>query len=122
MPFRSTEYDILRILPFGGKVMVVEMSGDLLQRVLNQGVANRGTGGYLQTRGAENKENQWFIQGKILDVKKIYKVAINDFLLSGKETGLSFLNNQAPGVKVIAEKSDIRQVVIQFLEQPKEKS
>jgi 5'-nucleotidase len=114
-PGQITQYDIIRILPFGGKVMAVEMPGEILQRLLNQGIANRGTGGYLQTAGAENKNNQWFIQGQSLDIKKIYKVAINDFLLSRKETSLSFLNTQAPGVKVISENSDIRQAVIQLL-------
>ena len=32
-----TEYDVIRILPFGGDIISVEMTGSLLQKTLNQG-------------------------------------------------------------------------------------
>lgn len=38
-PGTITQSDIIRILPFGGKVLAVEMDGSLLQRVLEQGKA-----------------------------------------------------------------------------------
>ncbi|MEH2000946.1 MAG: bifunctional metallophosphatase/5'-nucleotidase [Nostoc sp.] len=116
-PGPITQYDVIRILPFGGKVVAVEISGALLQRVLDQGQANKGTGGYLQTAKVSQQANSrsWLIQGQPLDPKRTYKIAINDFLISGKEKGLDFLNLQQPGIKLIAEKRDIRFVMIDQL-------
>ncbi|ABA23601.1 metallophosphoesterase [Trichormus variabilis ATCC 29413] len=116
-PGAITQYDVIRILPFGGKVVAVEISGALLQRVLDQGQANKGTGGYLQTAKVSQQANSrsWLIQGQPLDPNRTYKIAISDFLISGKEKGLDFLNLQQSGIKLIAEKRDIRFVVIDQL-------
>ncbi|MBW4541160.1 MAG: bifunctional metallophosphatase/5'-nucleotidase [Myxacorys chilensis ATA2-1-KO14] len=112
-----SQYDVIRILPFGGKVLSVEMPGDLLKRVLDQGKANRGTGGYLQTANVQYDEKTgWQIQKQPLQTNRNYRVAINNFLMSGKEQNLGFLSLQAPGVKLIAEKRDIRFAVIQELQ------
>jgi 5'-nucleotidase len=110
-----TQYDVIRMLPFGGKVVALEMNGALLKRVLDQGQANKGTGGYLQTAKVSQNSGNWLINGQALDPKRTYKVAINDFLISGKEQGLDFLNLQQPGIKLIAEKRDIRFAVIDQL-------
>lgn len=104
-----TQYDVLRILPFGGKVLAVEMTGELLKRVLDQGERNRGTGGYLQTANiSQDRASHWLINQQPLEAQRTYKVAINDFLVSGNEQGLDFLTLQAQGIKLIAEKGDIR--------------
>jgi 5'-nucleotidase / UDP-sugar diphosphatase len=110
-----TQYDVIRILPFGGKIVAVEMNGALLQRVLEQGQVNKGTGGYLQTTKVRKDSSlgKWLINGQPLNPNQTYKVAINDFLISGKEQGLDFLNLQQPGIKLIAEKRDIRFAVIE---------
>jgi len=108
-----TQYDVLRILPFGGKVLEVEMTGELLNQVLGQGERNRGTGGYLQTANiSKDSSGNWLINQDKLDFNHIYKVAINDFLLSGQEQGLSFLTRGNQGIKSIVEKRDIRDTTI----------
>ncbi|BBD59928.1 metallophosphoesterase [Nostoc sp. HK-01] len=116
-PGSITQYDVIRILPFGGKVVAVEMKGELLKKVLEQGQKNKGTGGYLHTAKVtqEQSSGNWFINSQPLDAEKFYKVAISDFLISGKEKGLDFLNFQQPDIKLIAEKRDIRFVVIDEL-------
>lgn len=112
-----TQYDIIRVLPFGGKIISVQMPGELLQRVLTQGVANRGQGGFLQTANVtRTATGEWLIQGQPLQPQRTYTVAINDFLMTGKEQGLSFLNFNAPGAVKLAEKRDIRFAVIQQLQ------
>lgn len=116
-PGAISQYDVIRILPFGGKVLSVEIPGDLLKRVLEQGRANRGAGGYLQTANVSyDLQTGWQIQGRSLDTTRTYKIAINDFLISGKEQNLGFLSLQAPGVKLISEKRDIRFAVIQEMQ------
>ena len=115
-PGKLSQYDIIRIMPFGGTILSVEMPGELLQRALNQGLANRGGGGYLQTANvSQNETGNWLIQGKPLAVDAMYRVAINDFLVSGQEQGLGFFSLDAPGVKKLGEAGDIRFAVIRAL-------
>ena len=105
-PGNITEYDIIRTLPFGGIVEAVDMKGALLQRVLDQGLANQGTGGFLQTARTSERPIQ---------PNRTYLVAINDFLLTGKETGLADLTRNNRDLKVRAQGTppiDIRQALI----------
>jgi 5'-nucleotidase len=100
---RVTQYDVIRVLPFGGDVVEVEISGALLRRVLDQGVANRGEGGFLQYAGITRAEGPagagsssgsgadcdcggggagaWTVSGSPLDDTRTYRVAFTDFLL-----------------------------------------
>jgi len=91
-----TELDIVRMLPFGGGIAEVEMRGNLLQRTLDAGLANKGKGGYLHlgriTRDEANK--RWLIGGVALDPKKVYRIVLGDFLLTGLETGMDFLKTE----------------------------
>lgn len=121
LPGPITEYDVIRVLPFGGKVMHVEMQGSLLQDVLDAGEANQGLGGYLQTANVEfdAATSNWSINGAPLDPDKSYVVAINDFLISGRERGIEFLTRDNPGLKVndTGTEPDIRQTLIDELKQ-----
>ena len=108
-PGPLTEYDVIRILPFGGRICGADIEGGLLRKVLGQGLANRGTGGFLQSAGVARDEAGWRVNGKPLSDGSTYKVAINDFLISGKEQGLAFFSDRNPGVRVTCmERSDIR--------------
>lgn len=115
-PGKITQDDIIRVLP-GDKVLAVEMNGSLLERVLEQGRANRGTSGYLQTANVSKKLNltTWIIKGEPLDPSRKYRVAINQFLISGKEKNLEFLNFNQHSVRLIARRRDIRLAVIEQL-------
>ena len=115
-PGEITQYDVIRILPFGGNILAVDLPGALLQRVLTQGQANQGSGGYLQTANVSTDESgSWLIQGEPLRPEQTYRVAINDFLISGRETGLDYLTLDASGVALVAETTDIRFAVIEQL-------
>jgi 5'-nucleotidase / UDP-sugar diphosphatase len=110
LPGNISEYDIIRTLPFGGIVLAVDMKGALLQRVLDQGVANTGTGGFLQTVSTSDQPIQ---------PDRTYLVAINDFLLTGRETGLPYLTRDNPDLKVRptgAPNIDIRKALIAELQ------
>jgi len=75
--------------------------------------------GYLQTSGVSRSNNgSWQVNGAALDLTAGYKVAVSDFLLTGKERNLSFLNSDNPDLAVIEgdNKHEIRQVVIDYLE------
>jgi len=114
---KITVYDVIRILPFGGKVQLATIKGGLLIKVLNQGLANMGSGGFLQSANAQQTNGTWHINGAPVDPQKIYKLAITDFLASGKERGLDYLNPNNPDFTIInsGENYDIRQLVIDQL-------
>lgn len=109
-----TEYDIIRTMPFGGTVLSLQMRGDLLKQVLDQGRARAGTGGYLQTANVTFTDT-WLINNAPLDPAKSYAVAINDYLLSGRGD-LAFLTRDNPGVSNVAEHGDVRKAFIAELE------
>lgn len=115
-PGKITQSDIIRVLP-GEKVLAVEMNGSLLERVLEQGQASRGTSGYLQTANVSKKLDltTWIIKGEPLDPSRKYRVAINESLISSKEKGLEFLNFNQHSVRLIAQRRDIRFAVIEQL-------
>lgn len=103
-----TEYDLIRVLPFGGVSYSVDLRGDVLERALDQGVQNRGTGGFLQTAGVEGASGAWRVAGAPLDPGRTYRVVLPDYLLTGRERGLGFLAADQEGVSVQAEHPDMR--------------
>ncbi len=123
---RITQLDIMRILPFGGKIVEVALKGRLLEKILETGMKNKGNGGFLQwdkIRHDDNK-NEWFINGKLLDVNQDYYIAIPKFMMEGKETNFGYLTAQNPDFQSITEsdekdisdiRNDVRKVLIAYL-------
>lgn len=111
LPGAVTQYDVIRVLPFGGELLDVEMKGDLLECVLEQGDLNRGSGGFLQVKWRNGDPR------RPLDPNRFYRVAVNDFLLTGNETGLSYLTSDAPDIQSQQTASDdLRQVLIKEMQ------
>ena len=120
-----TEYDILRTLAFGGGIREVDMKGSLLIRVLEQGKKNIGIGGYLlHNENAATAKDQWLLNNVPVDPSKVYHVAITDFLLTGKEANLDYLNPANVDIVKVYDaatsltdpRSDIRLAVVKYLE------
>jgi 5'-nucleotidase len=83
--------------------------------VLEAGLANRGSGGFLHTRGAARAGSQWMIADKPLDVSANYTVAMTDFLMGGGETNLGFLTRTNPAVHDVRDLRDVRLALIEEL-------
>ncbi|HUF09684.1 MAG TPA: bifunctional metallophosphatase/5'-nucleotidase [Rhodothermales bacterium] len=111
-PGLVTEYDVIRVLPFGGEILTVEMTGGLLDSVLTQGVENKGAGGFLQVDGAAQDGVFWRVGDELLLPRHKYRVAVNDFLVSGRERGLGYLTFDDPRITKIDSHGDIRMAVI----------
>jgi 5'-nucleotidase len=114
-----TQYDVIRVHPFGGRVAEVRIAGNILARVLDTGIANRGSGGFLQTSKVAPdpaQEGEWLIDGEPLDPYRIYRVALNDFLLTGKEAGLDFLHPDVGKIRLEGKHADVRAAVIEELQ------
>lgn len=114
-PGPISQYDVIRILPFGGKVIEVAIQGSLLQRVLDQGVANRGSGGFLQVDNVRRSDAGWLVGGVLLDPARAYRAVTIDFLLSGREQGLDYLTATNPDVHLLRELRDVRMSLIDQL-------
>ena len=114
-PGPISQYDVIRILPFGGKVVEFEIKGSLLRRVLDQGVANRGSGGFLQVDNVRRTDAGWLVGDTPLDPARAYRAVTIDFLLSGREQGLDYLTATNPDVKVVRELRDVRMSLIDQL-------
>ena len=125
-----TQYDIIRSLPFGGKIMEVDMKGSLLIKTLEAGRNNAGTGGFLHFPAGVNYNGETktlSIKNVPLDSEKIYKVALSDFLMTGGEANMDFLtkdNQEAIKVYPLATdvtdlKSDIRLAIIKYMKNMK---
>lgn len=110
-----SQYDVIRILPFGGAVVGTTMTGAMLGRVLEQGEANRGSGGYLHPTGVVREGDHWLVNGTPLDPARRYRVATTDFLVTGREKGLAFLATDNPDLGPITTFRDIRKAVIDRL-------
>jgi 5'-nucleotidase len=110
-----TEYDVIRILPFGGRVVRAELRGALLRRALEQGMRSAGAGGYLHTDVARTPDGAWTVAGRALADDAWYPVALSDYLLTGQQAGLEFLTRTSPDVRGVAERRDVRQALIDEL-------
>lgn len=112
-PGEVTEYDVIRILPFGGKIVSIQVKGAFLKRILAQGLANKGAGGYLQTANISYEGDKPMVKGQSIDDAQSYTIAISDFLLTGNETNLGWLKKDGnPEITVLKEHDDIRNSTI----------
>ncbi len=122
----TTQYDIIRTLPFGGKILDVEMKGSLLQKLLNTGRENSGRGGYLQYAGVhfDSTKKAWFAGSMPIDAVGKYWVIVSEYLFSGHETNIEFFKKENPDVFSVLDpdsssgndpRKDIRLAVIEYL-------
>lgn len=121
-----TPIDIFRVLPYGGDIVKVEITGRLLKRVLDYGVLAAGTGAYLQRFNAEKVGEKWMIKSKEININKIYTVAFSDYLLKGFD--IPFLSDKNKEVLSIYHPKeneiafDIRKAVVAYLKLETKKS
>jgi 2',3'-cyclic-nucleotide 2'-phosphodiesterase (5'-nucleotidase family) len=122
-----SQYDILRSLPFGGAISEADMKGSLVVRMLEVGVKNRGNGGFLhhnENLKYDATTSGWLLDGTAIDPQKTYRVALPEFLLSGREANMDFLNSKNPEVVKIYPaatgksdpRTDVRLAMVQFLQ------
>jgi 5'-nucleotidase len=100
---------LLEVLPFGNYAVTVKLRGSDLRKVIEQGLAHGGSGGFLQFSGFTVKADRragaegWGykirsieIGGKPLSNRAEYTVAINDFMNIGGD-GYELLNKLPVG-------------------------
>lgn len=120
---KITQYDIARLLPFGGSLKLVEMKGNLLLKILETGtITNVGNGGYFAldrlTFDATSKTGT--INGENIEAIANYKIALPSFLLKGLESNLGYFTETNPGVvkktdAATDNQKDVRVAVIDWM-------
>jgi 2',3'-cyclic-nucleotide 2'-phosphodiesterase (5'-nucleotidase family) len=106
------EIDIVRMLPFGGGLSEVRMSGALLQKTLDAGRNNKGNGGYLQMGKITTDNNgAWLVNGQPIQAAQFYWVVLPDFLLTGNEQNMSFLKAELDAVTGKTNNPDIPSIL-----------
>ena len=84
-------------------------------------------GGYLLHSSALTQDSitgDWSLKNMPVDANKIYKVATSDFLMTGGEANLDFMNDKNPDIVKVYPvftdmkdpRSDIRRAIFMYLE------
>jgi len=118
-----TQLDIIRTLPFGGKLCEVVLSGTLLKQMLEKSDQIKSLGGYLQvSTNIRNDGGNWLLKNAVIDPSKTYTIVSPEFLLGGTEKGLEFLKEGNQEIKTIRRfdqpgdvRADLRLAVVKYL-------
>lgn len=116
LPGAVTEYDVIRVLPFGGQAVATTMRGSLLKKVLIQGLANRNKGGYLHWHNITQQGDTFLVGGEAINDDQTYTIATSDFLVSGAEGGLDYLKEGNPDLTIGEKVGDVRRLFINELQ------
>jgi 5'-nucleotidase / UDP-sugar diphosphatase len=120
-----TRKDVQRELPFANTLVVVELSGSALLRALENGVSQvaRQAGRFPQVAGlsfsfdpgkpAGKRISKGMIDGALLEPKKLYKLATNDYLARGGDGYDSLRDARRVGVGV--EGRGLAEIVVDYL-------
>ncbi len=90
-PGPITEYDIMKISPFGGSVSQVTIDGATLIRALDQGEKNAGNGAFIQYANISKQEGSWLLQEAPIEPGNTYTIAISSYMVEKGDTNLEFL-------------------------------
>ena len=113
-----TQYDIFRVLPFEGKIVIKELRGFIIDSLLKSNPKRIYDGSFLQYSGIKKEDTLFFINGRSLyNDSTRYKVAMNDYLALGFQPGLNFIGNLKPAAETLPQlkidKNDIRMAMIE---------
>jgi 2',3'-cyclic-nucleotide 2'-phosphodiesterase (5'-nucleotidase family) len=119
-----TELDIIRVMPFGGRVVDITMKGDLLLRIVQSNDDRKGLGGYLQLdKDLRMKDGMWNLKGAPIDPQRVYKVRTIEFLTLGRELKLEYLTDKDPSFLKMEKMNeqegkpmDVRRTLISYLQ------
>ncbi len=106
-------YDVFSVFPFDNKIVIVEIKGSELKKLLNSFAKReqfQAMGG-VQIEVKSKKMTKCLIGGSPLDENKIYKLATIDFLLDGGD----YLNLRKSALNIINTEVFIRDAVVKYI-------
>jgi 5'-nucleotidase len=114
-PGPLTEYDVIRILPFGGPLVRATITGRVLSDVHAAGRRNRGGGGFLHFLGLDASGDTLRFRGAPIDPARAYSIVTVDFLMTGRQGNLEMLNRTNPEITGVRDLRDARRPMIEEL-------
>ena len=109
-----SQYSFLRALPYESKIYVAEMKGWFIKNLLDSASHLKDEGAFLQYSVRLGKAS--------IANAETYKVAIGDYLLSGRQNKLEFVNHGKPGIIAVdtavskdENLSDLRMAIINYI-------
>ncbi len=95
----------------------MQLSGELIEKALNANKQNQGKGSFLHFANVSQINGQWLINKQVIDIKRLYKVVLTDFLVEKGDKGLGFLTfkNNSSIKRLDALPIDVRKALIQEL-------
>ncbi len=120
-----TQYDVVRTLPYGGKLFILDVKGANIQKAMEFAVNAKGSGSYPQVdRISRDAKGRWFIGKEVILPDKTYRLVINDYLVDVSKEFKPFFGRGSDGVISVQEPTvgntawmDLRQAVIQYVRQ-----
>jgi len=110
-----SQYDIFRVVPYGGQIVVKELTGDSIYFLLEHNKSNKKDGSFLQFGGITKVNDTLCINGKPINRSGSYMVAMNDYLAKGKQSRLEYIGYTAyvtPSSLKKGIENDIRKAII----------
>ncbi|MGB0838489.1 MAG: bifunctional metallophosphatase/5'-nucleotidase [Chitinophagales bacterium] len=121
-----TQYDIVRLLPYGGGVQLVELKGNLILDILKAGkTQNVSKGGFLVASNLtyDTANHTGTIGDAAIEADTYYKVTFPDYLMLGLEQNLGFLKPDHPDIKSVYVpkkeeelRNDVRLAVVDYMQ------
>lgn len=106
-PGPITEYDIIRIMPFFGTVLSVEITGANLVEVLKDAHSKAGAGSFMLTVGMKFTPEGWKIKGRPINPQRTYTITTEDFVGGGLE--------KSGKAKIVRRGGDTRRSIINYM-------
>lgn len=114
-PGPISEYDVIRILPFGGNYELFSIPGDILENALNIGLTNQGTGAFLIHANTKKKNGHWYIGDTKLDHNRSYRAVSPSYLMTVGDKNLKFLTTNKRIKKISTSPVNVRTALISEL-------
>ena len=96
-----TQYDLLRVLPYGfsddDEVVMIDVTGAVLKKMLTTTDAHPGAGSYMQRIGVDGLNGAYTINGEVIEDQKVYRVGTTYFVTTGRERYIDFFNADKNG-------------------------
>ena len=121
-----TQYDLQRLVPYGLKenreVVIIDVTGAVLKKMLTITDAHPGAGSYMQRIGVEVVNGEYRYKGKELEDQTLYRVGTTAWVICGREFYIDFFNANTNGTGLTVVESKCGLLYFHLLEYMKTKA
>lgn len=113
-----TQYDIFRVVPYGGAIAIRILNGSTIDSLLRANNDRKKDGSFLQYSGITRDKDSFLIQGKKIILTNPYTVVMSKYLAEGSQPGLDYIGKikpdfTLPRLKKEIPKNDLQKILIE---------